>query len=74
MKPGDFMRYMTAQIRTEFPSWLKSDPHVELLADGRVRITDGRLVVIVPAMRQLRPIARMLELVADEVERRGYES
>lgn len=58
------------------PAWCPdSDPSVEM-HDGTVRIFDQRgesCSLKQPFPRQLRALAKMLEMCADEIERRGFE-
>jgi hypothetical protein len=71
-----FMRYMQHRIEAEHPSWIShDDPAVEMW-DGTVRVLDNRgesCALKAPLPRQLRALATMLQLCADELERRSFE-
>lgn len=75
MTPEAFHKYLRAQIQRRHAAYIPdSDPAVEYY-DGVVRVFDqrGESCSLRPYPRHLRQLATMLELVADEMERRGYE-
>lgn len=78
MKAQDFARYLRDKTQAEHASYLHGqDPAVEMF-DGTVRVLDQRgesCSLKHPWPRQLRALATMLQLCADEIERRtGYET
>jgi len=76
MTPEAFHRYMMETTRARHAAYIPGgDPEVEMY-DGTVRILDQRgesCSLKAPLPRQLRAIATMLELCAQELERRAYE-
>jgi len=70
------MAFMAAHVKSAHPSYLPyEDPALEFY-DGTVRIHNqwGESCSLkAPLPRQLRALATMLQLCADEVERRGFE-
>lgn len=76
MNARAFARYLHDVTRNAHPAHIADeDPTVEFY-DGTVRIFDQRgesCSLKRPFPRQLRALATMLELVAAEIERRGYE-
>lgn len=62
--------------RHAYPAWCPdSDPVVDFV-DGVVRISDQRgqaMALDEPFPRQLRALAKTLEMCADEIDRRGLE-
>jgi hypothetical protein len=76
MTVAAFMRYLRARVRARHAAHIQGeDPEVELY-DGIVRIFDQRgesMSMRGPLPRQLRALATMLELCADEIERRACE-
>lgn len=76
MTPEAFHKYLRAQIQRRHAAYIPdSEPAVEYY-DGVVRVFDQRgesCSLRAPFPRQLRQLATMLELVADEIDIRGYE-
>jgi len=77
MKTDDFMRFTRAnRLVGSVPD---EDPEAVLADDeGNVILINtrphGRMVLLpTPPPRQLRELARQLQFIADEIERRGYE-
>jgi len=72
-----FAKYLAHQTRSRHAASIPdSDPWVEFY-DGVVRIFDQRgesCSLRSPLPRQLRALATMLELCADEIERRRFET
>jgi hypothetical protein len=67
-----FMRYMASKMSDLYVDGC--DPCVEFY-DDKVRVTDlrGESAVLPPNPRQLRAVAQQLQMIADEIERRGFE-
>lgn len=76
MSPSAFARYLIAATQERHIAYLpEHDPAAEFY-DGTVRVFDhlGESCSLRhPLPRQLRALATQLQLIAGEIERRGYE-
>jgi hypothetical protein len=71
-----FQAFMRSRVAAQHPAFLPGDdPEVEMF-DGTVRVFDQRgesCSLRAPQSRHLRQLATMLQMCADEIERRSFE-